>query len=390
MCLIHLLGGAFKRKPEELREHLPTKPADLVKRAFEDVDPAKLVDYHTHIVGVGAGTSNAVNPKMLSWKHPTHRLKFMVYVSACGVEDVDDADAQYIARLVDLIRHMGPHGKFRALAFDKNYLPDGTPNPAKTEFYVSNDYVFDLAAKHPDIFEPIVSVNPYRRDALEELERCARKGARIIKWLPNAMGIDPADERCDAYYQKVKQLDMVILSHGGEEKAVEAEEDQKWGNPLRLRRPLEQGVKVIVAHCAGLGANEDMEDKDRKRRDNFDLFMRLMDEPRYEGLLFADISAMTQFNRIGSSLTTIVDRADWHDRLVNGSDYPLPAINLLIRIKPLVRLGYLDADEGESLKQIYDFNPLLFDFVLKRRLTAPGTRKRLPASLFLGNPALGN
>ena len=30
---------------------------------------------------------------------------------------------------------------------------------------------------------------------------------------------------------------------------------------------------------------------------NFDLFLRLMDEKRYEGLVFGEISAMTQFNR---------------------------------------------------------------------------------------------
>ena len=37
----------------------------------------------------------------------------------------------------------------------------------------------------------------------------------------------------------MKELDLVLLSHGGEEKAVEAEEDQKLGNPLLLRRALD-------------------------------------------------------------------------------------------------------------------------------------------------------
>ncbi len=44
---------------------------------------------------------------------------------------------------------------------------------------------------------------------------------------------------------------------------------------------------------------------------------------------------------------------------VNGSDYPLPAVNLLIRTRPLVKQGYINADEAESLKEIYDYNPLL-------------------------------
>jgi predicted TIM-barrel fold metal-dependent hydrolase len=248
--------------------------------------------------------------------------------------------------------------------------------------------VFTLAEQDPDCFEPVISVNPYRPDALSELERGARRGARMVKWLPNAMGIDPADELCDPFYQKIKELNLVLLSHGGEEKAVEAEEDQRLGNPLLLRRPLDHGVKVIVAHCAGLGDNEDLDDPQRRRLPNFDLFLRLMDEQRYEGLLFADISAMTQYNRAGRPLTTILQREDLHERLVNGSDYPLPAINILIRTGGLQKQGYITIDERVWLNEIYDYNPLLFDFALKRTLKVPGSKKRLPASIFMANPNL--
>ena len=201
------------------------------------------------------------------------------------------------------------------------------------------------------------------------------------------MGIDPSDPQCDPFYEKMKELDLILLSHGGEEKAVEAEEDQKLGNPLLLRRALDHGVKVIVAHCAGLGTNEDLDSKDRKVVDNFDLFMRLLDEKRYEGLVFGELSAMTQFNR-SAKLRTMLAREDLHERIVNGSDYPLPAVNLLIRTRPLVKQGYINADEAASLKEIYDYNPLLFDFVLKRTLRLPGTSKRFPASVFMTNSAL--
>src|SRR4029453_15298576 len=149
----------------------------------------------------------------------------------------------------------------------------------------------------------------------------------------------------------MKALDLILLSHGGEEKAVEAEEDQKLGNPLLLRRPLDHGVKVIVAHCAGLGTNEDLDSKDRKVVDNFDLFLRLMDEKRYEGLVFGELSAMTQFNRAGKPLRTMLAREGLHERRGTASDYPLPAVNLLIRTRPLVKQGYISGDEAESLKE---------------------------------------
>jgi len=388
MCFIHSIGGAFSRRPEELADKLSARSSDLVKRAFDGVDPERLIDHHVHVAGLGAG-GTFVNRKMLTWKHPFHRLKFKVYMSSAGATDENRADSQLVDRLVSLVGHIRTHGKHRLLAFDKNYRRDGTVNLEKTEFYVPNEYVFELAERHPEMFVPNISVNPYRADAIGELEKWAQRGARVVKWLPNAMGIDPSDPQCDKFYEKMKELDLILLSHGGEEKAVEAEEDQKLGNPLLLRRALDHGVKVIVAHCAGLGTNADLDSKHRKQVDNFDLFLRLMDEKRYEGLVFGEISATTQFNRVGKPLRTILARDDLHERLVNGSDYPLPAVNILIRTRPLVKQGFLSEPEGQSLKEIYDFNPLLFDFVLKRTMKLPGTSKSLPASVFMTNPSLG-
>jgi predicted TIM-barrel fold metal-dependent hydrolase len=389
MCLIHAIGGAFTKQPEELSSKLSVKASDFIKRAFDDIDSSRLVDHHVHIAGLGVGGTNAfVSSKMLTWRHPFHRLKLKVYMSSAGVVDEEKADPQAIARLTSLVANIKDHGKHRLLAFDKHYRRDGSVDLEKTEFYVPNEYVFELGERHPELFVPNISVNPYRPDAIAELEKWARRGARIVKWLPNAMGIDPSDPQCDPFYEKMKELELILLSHGGEEKAVEAEEDQKLGNPLLLRRALDHGVKVIVAHCAGLGANEDIDSKDRKLTDNFELFLRLMDEKRYEGLVFGELSAMTQFNRSGK-LRTLLAREDLHERLVNGSDYPLPAVNLLIRTRPLVKQGYINAEEADSLKEIYDYNPLLFDFVLKRTLKLPGAANGFPAAVFMINSGLG-
>lgn len=390
MCLVDCIGGAFKHQPEQLRERLSEKARRLIEWSLHGISPAELVDHHTHIAGLNTEATGAfVHPKMRTWKHLPHYVKFKVYLSAAGVDDVKKADEQLVQRLVNLIKHIPEHGKHRLLAFDKYYERDGTVNLAKTQFYVPNEYAFALAERHPDLFATNISVNPYRPDALAELHRWARRGTRVVKWLPNAMGINPADDKCDPFYQKMKELDLILLSHGGEEKAVQAEEDQQLGNPLLLRRPLEHGVRVIVVHCAGLGYNRDLDDPKKKRRPNFELFLRLMDEKRYEGLVFGEISAMTQFNRIGKPLSTILARDDLHERIVNGSDYPLPAINVLIRTRPLVRHGYITADERSSLREIYHYNPLLFDFVLKRTIRLPGTQRRLPASVFQTNSALG-
>ena len=57
MCLIHSIGGAFTKQPEELNSKLSTKTSDLIERAFDDIDPEKLIDHHVHIAGLGAGGS---------------------------------------------------------------------------------------------------------------------------------------------------------------------------------------------------------------------------------------------------------------------------------------------------------------------------------------------
>src|ERR1044071_9654745 len=129
MCLIHAIGGAFTKQPEELSARLSTKASELIKISFDDIDPAKLVDHHVHIAGLGVGGTNAfVNPKMLTWRHPFHRLKLKVYMSSAGVADEDNADPQAAARLADLVRSIKEHGTHRLLAFDKHYPRDGSGN----------------------------------------------------------------------------------------------------------------------------------------------------------------------------------------------------------------------------------------------------------------------
>jgi predicted TIM-barrel fold metal-dependent hydrolase len=291
--------------------------------------------------------------------------------------------------LTDLVRGIPGHGRHCLLAFDANHRADGTADAANSEFHVPNEYMWKLVEAHRDLFAPVISVHPYRADALEELDRFGARGVRIVKWLPNAMNIDPSDARCEAFYARMRKWNMTLLSHTGEEKAVEAEEAQVLGNPLRLRRALDAGVRVIFAHCASTGIGSDTDDPEKKRARNFDLFLRVMGEKRYEGLAFGEISAVTQYNRSKEVLETLLARTDLHARLVNGSDYPLPAINALTWTRKLQWQGFLTSSERDALNEIYDYNPLLFDLALKRTLHHPDTGQRFPASVFVSKPELG-
>ena len=390
-CLIRQFGGAFSKEPEELQKSASGGAKKLIEQAFEGIQPQPWIDHHVHIVALGTGASGAfVNPKMRSRLHLIERLKFAVYASAAGIKSLDNADQEYVSRLARLARNIASPGRYRILAFDKHYNPDGTVNLEKTTFYVPNEYIFQLVRDYPDLFLPVISVHPYRPDALEELEKWARRGAKYVKWLPNAMGIDPASPRLDAFYKKMKERRMILLSHAGEEQAVEAEEDQRLGNPLLLRKPLDYGLRVIMAHDASLGSCTDLDSPAKAQVACFDLFLRLMDEKKYDGLLFGDISAQLQFNRMPGSISTLLTRQDLHRRLVNGSDYPLPAINFLIRTGQMARDGFITEEERGYLNEIYDYNPLLFDLVLKRTMRHPQTRQKLAPSVFMANPGLEN
>ena len=121
---------------------------------------------------------------------------------------------------------------------------------------------------------------------------------------------------------------------------------QDLGNPLRLRRALDHGVRVIVAHCASVGNGVDLDvGPNGPRVGNFSLFARLMEDPRYARLLHGDISALVQRNRAAVALAALLTRADWHGRLLWGSDYPLPGVMPLINVHAIAGLGLLDPRE---------------------------------------------
>ena len=387
-CLVDQIGGAFTHQPEQLDQKASISAKQLIDQAFEGIDPARLVDFHTHVLAIGTSVKDAfVNSKMREGIN-LERFKFRIYTSAADVKNLDNADQEYVDRLVRLARGSRPQGKYRILAFDKHYNPDGTVDLAKTNMYVPNDYIVELARQYSDIFLPVISLHPYRRDAVEELDKWAKAGMKYIKWLPNAMGMDPADRAIEPFYRKMREHKMILLSHGGEEQAVEAEEDQEFGNPLRLRKPLDMGIRVIVAHAASLGTCADLDHGGGKKADCFNLFLRLMDEEKYRGLVFGEVSAMLQFNRMPGPFSTLLKRQDLHPRLINGSDYPLPAINALIRTRSLASAGFITSEERSALNEIYDYNPLLFDFVLKRTMRHPETKQKLAPSVFMENPGL--
>lgn len=363
--------------PRRLAEHA------LVKAAWEGLDPARVWDCHSHLIGTGdSGSGVEVHADSASLLNPALYARRLFFLNAgCAHEAPGNVDRAYVERMHNLLDGMRPGVKMLLFAFDRAYAEDGSALPGRSNIYVPDAYARDTARRHSQYFEWAASIHPYRADCVEALEAAQREGARAVKWLPAAMGMDPASARCDRFYAALARAGLPLISHAGLERAVIGTDTQDYGNPLRLRRALDAGVRVVVAHCASMGQDRDL---DRGANgplvDSFELFARLMGEKRYEGRLFGDISAMTQVNRAGPALAQVIERAEWHPRLLNGSDYPLPGVMPIFSVDYLVSLGLIEAAAAPVLREIRSHNPLLFDFVAKRSLRSGG--KRLPASVF--------
>ena len=369
----------------ECRAGIDPAAAPLVEAAWRGLRPELVWDVHAHVFGNGrGGVGILVGPELDKpfWPGARARREFVMNGGCVGADD-DQVDQRMMRQLTRLANELPAGARLMLLAFDATYDATGTRRPDITGFLVPNDYVRRLAAANPARFEWIASVHPYRPDAVAELERCKAGGARAVKWLPPAMGIDPSSPKCVPVFDARKRMDIPLVTHAGEEQAIPGARDHPAANPLHLRHPLERGVRVVAAHCATMGESADIDkNKDPDKAPdvaNFELFSRLMAEKRYEGLLFGDLSAVTQANRL-EWLGALLAKREWAGRLLNGSDYPLPGILPLFSLDRMVGDGLIDPAIVPALRLLRESNALLFDFVLKRNLRFAG--QRLPNSAF--------
>jgi len=350
-------------RPQTLQSH------PLMQAIWSGIDATQMWDSHMHLVGTGDSSSGIwFNPNMDSYWHPLLKAQKHFYMNGLCA-DPKRVDDSALERMVHLHTEMPAGYKSMLFAFDWYRDTNGKPLKEHAIFHIPNSYAANVANTYPQHFEWVASIHPYRPDAIDALEQAKAQGARAIKWLPSGMGINPASKKCDAFYKKAAQLNIPIISHAGYERAVQGG-DQSYGNPLKMRRALDAGVRVVLAHCASDGEDEDL-DNGRKTVKSFDLFARLMDTPQYAANLLGEVSAITLINHAWV-IPHLLARKDWHARLVNGSDYPLPAVYPLINLTQLQRMGLLSAGQLPFLQALKSRNALLFDFAVKRLLRFDG------------------
>jgi predicted TIM-barrel fold metal-dependent hydrolase len=247
---------------------------------------------------------------------------------------------------------------------DGAHTPHGEPLPGPF-MTVSNEFVLRMCNENRPFLVPAISVHPYRKDALAELERWAKMGVRAVHWHPALMQFDPSDYRCLPLYRKMVVWDMVLFTHTG----ASLTSSPEMGNPLRLRPALDCGVTVVAVHCGTRGKVRDLEHPVEPLVEAFEVFQRMLRDTRYAGKLFGEISSVASRNR-AHHLDALLGEADGDCKFVYGSGSPRPAMPYFTRTKELRSRGLLEKSVVPLLEEILRINPLLYDVVSKRLATS--------------------
>jgi predicted TIM-barrel fold metal-dependent hydrolase len=394
-------GGNFSGAPEDILNGLSPKAKELIDSSFNGIPDGQYVDHHVHIIGYEQGAAKVcpeegidqyrsyINPKRFSWGNPVLRVKTEVFMNAADIRELNNASEQYAMRLFELVKHFGIHGKFFLLALDGYYELDGILNWEKTDLLIPNEYVVGLAEclnrkLGKNAFEPVISIHPYRVDAVSRLQYFAqKKGVRYVKWLPNAMNINPGKKENMEYFKTMVKLNMILIAHTGDESSLETEsQNQRLGNPLGYKLALDLGVTVIMSHLGSYGESRNSQ---RVVKKNYEIFYQMLEEAKKTGKwnLYGDLSAITLEKNL-ENLKTLFNKQHLWDRIVNGSDYPIPAVSFLNNTSIFCQAGFITEEEKKALDEIYGYNPLLFDFVFKRTLKNPSNQgQKLPPEMFL-------
>lgn len=196
-------------------------------------------------------------------------------------------------------------------AQDAIYRANGELDLERTHFYVSNDYVLELT-KQSDRIIPCASINPLRKDALDELDRIRNAGCRLVKIHTAIQGVSPDIAEFEPFYRHAVRLGVTLIFHTGYEHSCKVV-SQKFTDPRRLARALDQGGNVIAAHC-GTCAFWD-------REDYYPHFTEMM--TRYDNL-YGDTAVMAGLVRTNACLRLSKEPEHIRHRIIHGSDYPLP------------------------------------------------------------------
>lgn len=273
----------------------------------------KIIDIHAHAVSINKEETGCFVSESLM-----NTVIFRMIKMLFGIGNGDTPammDKKIITKFERILESITEIDYIVMLAFDGVYDSSGNLDTRKTHFYVANDYVKSLSEKYDKVIYG-ASVNPMRKDALNELNRVIKEGAALIKWLPNTQGINPSNPDFIDFYKMLAKNKMPLLVHTGREYGLSVI-DQKFGVFSNLVLPLSLGVTVIAAHGGGISFDDFSNEYEK-------LIMLLKEYDNF----YIDTSALFLLNKRGT-FYKLAKQKDIHHKIVYGSDWPIPSNPLL-------------------------------------------------------------
>lgn len=284
----------------------------------------KVIDIHLHIGGAGdsmagcrmsnefilspAFASMLMSLKASPFDITDNRMKEMVLNIIETSENTDYA----VLLAIDCVCRNGRHVK------------------EESHFVVPNDYIIGIAKNSRRVLFG-ASVHPYREKAemLYETMRCIDNGAVLFKWITSSQQIDPEDDRCLPFYKALAREGVPLLCCIGAH-AIPASGNWKFicGDPSKLEKALNLGVKVIVSPCIAQPYRDSLQCESGDWLDRLLSMLRVSEEVGWK--LYADISpfcspaGMTYIDRLNKEME---DNALAPDMFLYGSGFPIPMVD---------------------------------------------------------------
>lgn len=294
-----------------------------------------LTDIHIHAVSFGF-SSLPEEKKNRTKRNAQYKFMEKGLLAYHKLKLNNSIDQTYLDYLSNSLKKSNLISRGVIFGLDGLYDQNGAFDEQKTTFMIDNDYVYQ-SVKPCSNLHYAASVNPARKDALDELERVKEQKAVLIKLLPNVQHIDLADQRYIPYFRKLAKLKIPLLGHNGREYAI-AGSKQKFGHLEKYRLALEEGVKVIAAHgCAsGLPFYQNQVETMLEFYEKFPNF-------------FMDLSALSLLTRFGM-IEVLQKYPELKSRMFYGSDFPLPVTPQVA----LMRLSRSGVAQINKVKNYFD------------------------------------
>ncbi len=266
-----------------------------------------VMDIHIHLFGTGDSGSGCRLSKTI-----TESFVFQHLLKTLEIQSQESSlDEAYVDLLVEELKSSGLD-RGVLLAQDGVYDQKGHLDLTRTHVYVPNDYLFGVVSRYPDLFIPCPSINPNRRDCMEELERCHTRGARILKIHPPIQGVDISDPKHTRFFSRCTELGILVMVHTGHEHSAPVI-DSSLADPRKLELALKQGCTVIACHSGSGWPGEKP-----------DFLSHFVDMVRRHDRLWGDTSILGTPLRV-PDVNRLLAEKDISPRLLHGSDFPFPS-----------------------------------------------------------------